>query len=585
MSEKINFSGHIYTRPYIISYSISVFVSLVLLGYWYWIKWADLVFQLFTLIGLWQFLCIGLLIFLIFFLIHFFLNKIYGNKVTIEKDNYGVHILQNDYKNNILYEKIQQIQYLKQDWYWKTIRIKDDTWEVYHIEISSWLENTKNIDHPSIHQFINSLSQLYEKKYKYKTNRDEKKVAIKWWYTTIETIKIYDFHFTISEDQKRLNKSRYYLLTWIIIIFIGAWFVIYLIITKNSDDDPGNEVTYRWKPYSSSNFYALDEQVYYNKLWDGYFLLNGANSKTFYPLLAWKEYGIPVWRDWEKIYIENQKIDNIDAQTTLYLWGKYIKDKSHVFYKNNQIFDADRESFSALIHSEGFNTPKFVYAKDKNNVYYRGKVITWANPNTIHSVWETINVVADNMHTYYKGILLTGIDGAKAYAATPDYQLTYITDGITFAVNGKLFPLYVKDDIWWNIKVNLNNITLLQTPNETKKHLMFTDGSGLFYYDWRKEDFIHEITLPNIEYIDNGIFMDKDHIYITIWQQINARKSWYLWEITSIYDTWLDPQYFSLSKEKIIEAIKIIDHNKFKKITTIKTQERYSRQYEDENKL
>ncbi len=82
----------------------------------------------------------------------------------------------------------------------------------------------------------------------------------------------------------------------------------------------------------------------------------------------------------------------------------YNVENNVVKYNNSEIIGADKESFQVLSYD---------YAKDKNNVYYRGAIIENADPLTFESLDPYFAYYSqDKQYVYYQGKVVKGADSA-----------------------------------------------------------------------------------------------------------------------------------------------------------------------------
>lgn len=113
----------------------------------------------------------------------------------------------------------------------------------------------------------------------------------------------------------------------------------------------------------------------------------------------------------DEIYYLDKKVDSADFESfTIYksnvhstmVFSDYAKDKNSIFYEGKIWKEPDYNSFQFLGES---------YAKDKANIYYSGKKINGADIDT----FEIINwaYAKDKKYVYLKGEILKGKNPAK----------------------------------------------------------------------------------------------------------------------------------------------------------------------------
>ena len=135
--------------------------------------------------------------------------------------------------------------------------------------------------------------------------------------------------------------------------------------------------------------------------------IEGADIKTFEPE------GFFIGKDKKGVYYKTHKINGIDVNSTEVLENEFYKDKNNIYYRNKKLENFKPENFevisSSLVHQnedfyyftedENDNTKFFLlenknvdaetfevldeeYTKDKNNVYYKGKILKGADVKT-----------------------------------------------------------------------------------------------------------------------------------------------------------------------------------------------------------
>ena len=112
-----------------------------------------------------------------------------------------------------------------------------------------------------------------------------------------------------------------------------------------------------------------------------------------------------------EIYYGYKKVDNADFdsfsvyKSSIYdamVFSDYARDKNNIFYAGKLWKVPDYDSFQFLGES---------YSKDKNNIYYSGKKIKGANMETFIIInWD---YAKDKKYVYLKGEIVKGEDPAK----------------------------------------------------------------------------------------------------------------------------------------------------------------------------
>lgn len=135
--------------------------------------------------------------------------------------------------------------------------------------------------------------------------------------------------------------------------------------------------------------------------------IEGADIKTFEPD------GYSIGKDKTGVYYKTHKINGIDINSTEVLENEFYKDKNNIYYRNKKLENFKPENFEVISSSlvqqnedfyyftedENDNTKFFLlenknvdaetfevldeeYTKDKNNVYYKGKILKGADVKT-----------------------------------------------------------------------------------------------------------------------------------------------------------------------------------------------------------
>ena len=135
--------------------------------------------------------------------------------------------------------------------------------------------------------------------------------------------------------------------------------------------------------------------------------IEGADIKTFEPD------GYSIGKDKTGAYYKTHKINGIDVNSTEVLENEFYKDKNNIYYRNKKLENFKPENFEVISSSlvgqnedfyyftedENDNTKFFLlenknvdaetfevldeeYTKDKNNVYYKGKILKGADVKT-----------------------------------------------------------------------------------------------------------------------------------------------------------------------------------------------------------
>ena len=138
---------------------------------------------------------------------------------------------------------------------------------------------------------------------------------------------------------------------------------------------------------------------------------------------------------------------------------RYFKSESQVYYYGNKM-KADPATFEIIeeTNADPLARTNNLYAKDKNQVFLKGKPIPSADPKTFHLIGSGWRYAKDARHVFFEGKVIAGVDHTRFAKVQPvvENDQSY-TDGNSLvywgAVVGKvdgatvqsIGPSYVKD--------------------------------------------------------------------------------------------------------------------------------------------
>ena len=126
----------------------------------------------------------------------------------------------------------------------------------------------------------------------------------------------------------------------------------------------------------------------------------------------------PYYRDKSRVYhySTDQDLNAVEGADpdsfTFGKYGRYAVDKTSVFFDSKIIKGSDGPSFSVLKNTTlAYVKNKTLYAKDKNQVYFRGQVIPQANPEMFTVFATSVNDISkDNQHVFNGLNIIEGTD-------------------------------------------------------------------------------------------------------------------------------------------------------------------------------
>ena len=136
--------------------------------------------------------------------------------------------------------------------------------------------------------------------------------------------------------------------------------------------------------------------------------IEGADIKTFEPE------GFFIGKDKKGVYYKTHKINGIDVNSTEVLENEFYKDKNNIYYRNKKLENFKPENFEVISSSlVGQNEDFYYFTEDENN---NTKFILLENKNVDAETFEVLDeeYTKDKNNVYYKGKILKGAD-AKTF--------------------------------------------------------------------------------------------------------------------------------------------------------------------------
>ncbi len=186
----------------------------------------------------------------------------------------------------------------------------------------------------------------------------------------------------------------------------------------------------------SATFNFVVEDPYYMKdKSQVYFLPYGLNQS---PILSAKEFNLLVTKadpntfkiiyeqshlaiDKSNVYMNGKILPDIDPNTLYQVMPdtSYYKDKNSIYQFTTNFLSGSISHFEGKVNRIALSEMKFnnVYAFDTNHVYYDGKLIQEADPDSFVILWHTVRegcrlgtYAKDNKNVYYEDKLVIGAD-------------------------------------------------------------------------------------------------------------------------------------------------------------------------------
>ena len=154
------------------------------------------------------------------------------------------------------------------------------------------------------------------------------------------------------------------------------------------------------QPFENYAEYSKDKNnVYYD-----FQKIEGADIKTFEPE------GFFIGKDKKGVYYKTHKINGIDVNSTEVLENEFYKDKNNIYYRNKKLENFKPENFEVISSSlVGQNEDFYYFTEDENN---NTKFILLENKNVDAETFEVLDeeYTKDKNNVYYKGKILKGAD-------------------------------------------------------------------------------------------------------------------------------------------------------------------------------
>ena len=132
--------------------------------------------------------------------------------------------------------------------------------------------------------------------------------------------------------------------------------------------------------------------------------IEGADIKTFEPE------GFFIGKDKKGVYYKTHKINGIDVNSTEVLENEFYKDKNNIYYRNKKLENFKPENFEVIFSSlVGQNEDFYYFTEDENN---NTKFILLENKNVDAETFEVLDeeYTKDKNNVYYRGKILKGVD-------------------------------------------------------------------------------------------------------------------------------------------------------------------------------
>ena len=332
------------------------------------------------------------------------------------------------------------------------------------------------------------------------------------------------------DNQKNANIMIKATVLSAIILFLLCFIVIFCIAFSR---DETSEIQENGERYGASDFYKYKDKIYALVIGNGMLEVEGVDIPTF-KVFDTEYNSRNVAYDKNKIYFGNIAVSDLDTDKLYYVGNNYYSDGTNSYFCSTSV--ETYEELSALsiniknISHFLFKTkrPQYYFypykkletnkrlekveelknaATDGKEVYYAGEKLVNADINTIKTIEDGLFYFADKENVYYKSKLLSFKNNGKLK--------------VFHEKNGNIYYLYDEES-----KNVYANDYLFETVNAPYKvvgvdgthhfSLLFISKNGVYFYDplKRKQERIGDnIFKGEIKEIYPDIFSDDENVY------------------------------------------------------------------------
>ncbi|MFO0764161.1 MAG: DKNYY domain-containing protein [Candidatus Gracilibacteria bacterium] len=258
---------------------------------------------------------------------------------------------------------------------------------------------------------------------------------------------------------------------------------------------------------------------------------------------------------------EAYRIDEADGKTFSYLGNSFAKDKNHVYFTGRIIKGANPDKFKfasgsfsqyviddknvwygdeaiPLVDIETFSYLGNSFAKDKNHVYFTGRIIKGANPDKFKFASGSFSqYVIDDKNVWYGDELLQDRDPGTfgliydifPHEYTKDKENVWYNREIIVGADPKTFELlrptdglttYSKDKNYVYLngkKIDIDTKTVKVVEGQTGTIRFLRDQYGVYCFESKREGHdklqLNGINLNTFELLNSEYLRDDKHVY------------------------------------------------------------------------
>ena len=341
------------------------------------------------------------------------------------------------------------------------------------------------------------------------------------------------------------------------IILIFLCFIVIFYVAFSGDNT--SEIQENGERYGASDFYKYKDKIYALVIGNGMLEVEGVDIPTFKVFDRDKEYDSGnVAYDKNKVYFGNIAVSDLDTNKLYYVGNNYYSDGTNSYFcSTSSEYNEELSAKSTIIQNIShffFKTKRpqyyfYPYKKletnkrlekvkelsqfvtDGEEIYYAGEKLANADINTIKKIEDALFYFYDKENVYYKSKLLSFKNNGKLKVFHEnDYNVYYLYDEESKNV-------YANDYLFETINAPYKVVGIDGTHHFS---LLFISKNGVYFYDplKRKQERIGDnIFKGEIKEIYPDIFSDDENVY-------------YL----DVYEDWAKKRvnnYFSLRKRPL----------------------------------
>ena len=318
-------------------------------------------------------------------------------------------------------------------------------------------------------------------------------------------------------------------LSAIILIFLCLLLIIYVAMFKSDT----TELQYNSEEYGNSVFYKNKDKIYALVYGNGLLEVEGVDIPTF-KVFDTEDNNGNVAYDKSRVYFGNIAVSDLDTNKLYYVGNNYYSDGTNSYFCSTSVETYEELSARSIniknISHFLFKTkrPQYYFypykkletnkrlekveelknaATDGKEVYYAGEKLVNADINTIKTIEDGLFYFADKENVYYKSKLLSFKNNRKLKVFHEnDYNVYYLFDEESKNV-------YANDYLFDTANAPYKVVGIDGTHHFS---LLFISKDGVYFYDplKRKQERIGDnIFKGEIKEIYPDIFSDDENVY------------------------------------------------------------------------